>query len=105
MAIVSVSSWRIAPGRGPEFIATCAEAKKIQERLGARVRILQAGAGPRPLTLTYVVEVDDWTKFGEFNAKAESDTEWQALLQRVGNESPPAGELLESGLAQDLPLP
>ena len=46
MAVVSVFALRPLPGRLPEVLATASEAKKIQERLGARVRVLQDEGTP-----------------------------------------------------------
>ena len=102
MAVVSVFSWRPLPGRLPEFLGTLSEGKKIHERLGARVRALQAGAGPRPGTITYILEFDDMVKYGEFAVKLETDQEWQALGAKIG-EAP--AELVEQGLASDVTLP
>ncbi len=102
MAVVSVDTWRPLPGRLPEFLSIGSEAKKIHERLGARVRVLRAGAGPRPGTITYILEFDDMVKYGEFAVKLETDQEWQALGAKIG-EAP--AELVEQGLASDLTLP
>ncbi len=103
MAVVSVITWRPLPGRVPQFLGSVSEAKKIHERLGARVRVLQAGAGPRPLTVAYVTEFDDMVKYGEFAVKLETDQEWQAFWAKAGAD--PAAEIVESGLANDLTLP
>ena len=40
MAVVAVFSWKVKPGRMQEFRGRVAEAQKIHERLGARVRVL-----------------------------------------------------------------
>ncbi len=103
MAVVSVFSFRPLPGRLPEFLGLCSEAKKIHERLGARIRALQAGAGPRPGTITYILEFDDMVKYGEFVEKLNVDQEWQAFGAKLGADSPV--ELVEQGLANDLTLP
>lgn len=103
MAVVAVTSWRIHPGRGQDFLSTVSAAKKIHERLGGRVRVVQAGPGPRPLTVAYIIEVDDMVKYGEFVEKLNSDAEWQTLWTAA--QSNPSAELVEQGIAQDLPLP
>ncbi len=103
MAVVSVLSWRPLLGRLPEFLGLCSEAKKIHERLGARIRTLQAGAGPRPGTITYILEFDDMIKLGEFVEKLNVDQEWQAFGAKLGSDPPV--ELVEQGLASDLTLP
>ncbi len=103
MAVVSVFSFRPLSGRLPEFLGLCSEGKKIHERLGARIRVLQAGAGPRPGTITYILEFDDMVKLGEFVEKSNADQENQAFTAKVGL-NPPV-ELVESSMASDLTLP
>ncbi len=103
MAVVSVFSFRPLPGRLPEFLGLCSEAKKIHERLGARIRALQAGAGPRPGTITYITEFDDMVKYGEFAVKLNADQEFQAFMAKMGAD--PAFEIVEWGIANDLTLP
>lgn len=103
MAVIAVTAWQINPGRGQQFISNVVEAKKIHERLGARVRVVQGGPGPRPGAVTYLLEFDDMVKYGEFVQKMAADAEWQAFWTRA--QSDPSGEILEQGLAQDLPLP
>ena len=102
MAVVAVASWRIIPGHGPQFAANVATAKKIHERLGARVRVLQSGPGPRPLTISYVTEFDDMVKYGEFSEKLSSDSEWQKFWTQA--QVDPSGQLLEQTLAQDVDI-
>ena len=103
MAVVSVLSFRPLQGRLPEFLGLCSEAKKIHERLGARIRVLQAGAGPRPGTITYILEFDDMVKLGEFTEKSNADQENQAFMAKMGANGP--AEVVEHGLASDLTLP
>ncbi len=103
MAVVSVDTWRPLPGRLPEVLSNLSELTKIQERLGARVRVLQAGAGPRPGTIAVVSEFDDMLKYGEFVVKGTADQESQAFLAKVYADAP--AEIVESGLASDLTLP
>ncbi len=103
MAVVSVITFRPLPGRLPEFLGSLPEAKKIHERLGARIRVLQAGPGPRPRTITYVQEFDDMVKYGEFAEKLTVDQEWQAYFAKFWSD--PSVELVEQGLASDVTLP
>ncbi len=103
MAVVSVITFRPLPGRLPEFLGSLPEAKKIHERLGARIRVLQAGPGPRPRTITYVQEFDDMVKYGEFAEKLNVDQEWQAYFAKFWSD--PSVELVEQGLASDVTLP
>ncbi len=103
MAAVSVITFRPFTGRVPELLGSLSEAKRIHERLGARIRVLQAGAGPRPGTITTVLEFDDMVKYGEFTEKLNADQEWQAFVAKVGANPP--FEIVESSIERDLTLP
>jgi len=76
-AVAMVSIWRPRDGRLQEFAANVAKAKKIQERLGGRIRVWQSNFGGQPLSFVYVIEVGSWRAFGEFGEKLQSDPEWQ----------------------------
>ncbi len=103
MAAVSVITFRPFTGRVPELLVSLSEAKRIHERLGARIRVLQAGAGPRPGTITYILEFDDMVKLGEFAEKSNADQEYQAFIAKAGANPP--FEIVEWGQASDLTLP
>ncbi len=103
MAVVNVTVWRPQDGRAAEFLGQVAQAKKIHERLGGRVRVLQASIGPNPFTVHYVVEHDDERAFGEFMGKMASDQEWQSFW--AGALTNPSAQPLEGSLLADMPLP
>lgn len=103
MAVGSVHTFRIRPGRLQEFLGLAAEAKKIHEQLGGRVRIWQQAFGPESATIAYVVEHDDMSAYGAFTDKLQSDSNWQALVQRVNSNTDPTVEPVSAALFTELP--
>ena len=102
MAVAQVAQFRITQGKAVEFNAQVAEAKKIQERLGARVRVWQAtAAGPNTGLVSYVIEHKDLAEFAAFSDKLNADTTWQAFVAKafVAN---PTGTLLSAALANEI---
>ncbi len=101
MAVASIGIWRPVPGRSQDFFAAVAQARKIHERLGGKVRIWQTQFGGTPMTFGYVIEHADWNKFGQFGAKLETDTEWQQLTtDYLAN---PSAELVQSSVVAEPP--
>lgn len=103
MAVVSVFSWKVKPGRMQEVLGVVAQAQKIHERLGARVRVLMPQYSAEPTNLGYLVEHDNMTAHGTFSDKLQSDPEWQALFAQMQTNTDPAAELTQAGLYADLP--
>jgi hypothetical protein len=102
MAVLNVVTWRPKDGRAAEFLGQVAEAKKMHERLGARVRVLQSGAGPNPFTVTYVTEHADGKAYGEFLDKLLADADYQSFWAKALSD--PTAEPLQSSLLSDVPL-
>ena len=103
MAFINVVIWRPKDGRAAEFLGQVAEGKKMHERLGARVRVLQAGAGPNPFTVTYVTEHADGKAYGEFRRQASWQTRtYQSFWAKA--QTDPTAEPLQSSLLSDVPL-
>ncbi len=103
MAVVSVFSWKIKPGRTQEVHAIVAQARKIHERLGARVRVLLPQYSAEPANLAYLLEHDDMTAHGTFNDKLQSDQEWQAIFTQIQTNTDPSAELSQAALFRDAP--
>ena len=102
MAVLHVITWQAKDGRAAEFLGKVAEAKKIHERLGAQVRVLQAGVGPNPFTVTYVTEHADGKAYGEFLDKELADADLQSFWAKALTD--PTAEPLQSSLLTDVPL-
>ena len=103
MAISRIVSFRPLPDRFDACTGRLVEYKKLVERLEGRVRVFRAEDGGEPGTLATVIEVDDWARFGELNAKLESDPEFQRL--QALDRSDPVFGILQQSTVSELPLP
>ena len=105
MAVVQRATWKVRPGKTQEFLANVATAKKILERLGAKVRVLNEVVGTdAPCTLV-VIESPDWKAFGERLEKMQTDSEWQGFFAKAAlNNANPAADLIDTALSADAPL-
>jgi hypothetical protein len=100
-AIAQVATWRPREGHLQEFMANVATAKKIQERLGAKVRVWQSLFGGQSMSVGYVIEHSGWEAFGKFGAKLEADPEWQNFWAKaIAN---PTAELLQNSVLTEAP--
>lgn len=103
MAVAQVFQFRIIQGKAQEFNANVAEAKKIQERLGGRVRVWQATmAGQNTRLVSYVVEHDNMAAFASFSDKIAADSEWTAFAAKTLLGGNPTGNLLSAVLANEI---
>ncbi len=103
MAVVQAIQFRIVQGKTQEFMANVAEARKIQEGLGGRVRVWQAAiAGPNSGVVTYTIEHDDLAAFAAFTDKLQADSEWQAFAAKTMLSANPTGNLLSVALATEI---
>ena len=104
MRIIQATSWSTKQGRIAYVVGNMSTAKKIQVRLGAKVRAWQAqAAGVNALQVMYTIEFEDWNAFGKINQAMNADTEWQAFLQNVLGAPDPSATLLTNNLAMGLP--
>jgi len=105
MAIVQRTTWKVRSGRGQDFLANVATAKRILERLGGRVRVLNQAIGTNAPCFLVVVESPDWRAYGELQASMQTDSEWQGFFNKVivGNLEPSA-DLIDTALSSDVPL-
>ena len=103
MRVASVAIWKPPVQRLQDFLAVCAEAKSIHEKLGGEVKVWSAAFGGEAGTVAYVVEHQDLAKLAEFQSKVESDVDWQALVARF-TADPPA-ELIQNSLVSESQLP
>ena len=104
MAVLQSPLWEVAPGRRQELIGHAAHSKKIHERHGCKVRLLQVEiAGTNSNRLAYILRHENLTAFGKFSAALQADEEWLAFQQNVIGSASPAGTLVSHGLAVELP--
>ena len=105
MAVVQRGTWKVRPGKTQEFLANVSTAKKILERLGARVRVLNQLVGANSPCVVVVIESPDWKAFGERLEKMQTDSEWQGFFAKaVASNSNPPADLIDTALSADLPL-
>ena len=105
MAILQSSVFRVRPGKAQEFMVDVATAKRILERLGARVRVVNQVVGTNAPCIAFITESADWKAYGEFSAKIETDSEWQKFYSKAALDNPnPAADLIATGLSTDVPL-
>ncbi|MDP9238220.1 MAG: hypothetical protein M3P30_12635 [Chloroflexota bacterium] len=98
MAVATVVRFAINPGKNQEFMALAAEAKKIHERLGGKVRIWNATlAGPDSGNVSYVIEHANIAAYASFSDKMGADAEWLKFVPKAFSANP-AGRALSSVL-------
>lgn len=101
MAVAQVFRFQVSPGKQVEFMANVAEAKRMQEAAGAKVRVWNAVfAGADTNTVGYVVEHKDMAAFASFTDKMQADAAWQAFLIKAFPANP-AGTVLGGALIQE----
>lgn len=104
MAVLQATIWEVTPGRGAEVIGHMSQAKKIQERLGSKVRALQVQiSGTGSNRIAYVLRHDNMTAFGKFSAASAEDPEWMMFQQTVLGVASPSATLAAHSLAVELP--
>ncbi len=103
MSISEIVSFRPRPDRYDECLGRLVEYKKLIEGLEGRVRVFRAEHGGEPGTAAFIIEVDDWPRFGELIAKLESDPEFQRL--QALDLSDPVFDVLQISTVSELPLP
>ena len=82
MAVCSIVTFRISPGRMADWLANTATAKRTLERDGAKVRIWQAFTGNDPgLSATLVAEFDDMESYGRITEALSQDNDWRDFQQ------------------------
>lgn len=99
-AVATVATWRPRDGKTQEFVANAATAKKIHERLGAKVRVWSSNFGGQPMTFGYVLEHRSWAAFGEFGDKMEKDNEWQVFWAKASAN--PTADLIQNSVVSEL---
>lgn len=103
MGILQSSVFRVRPGKAQEFMADVATAKRILERLGARVCVVNQVVGTNAPCTVFITESADWKAYGEFSAKIETDSEWQKFYSKAALDNPnPAADLIATGLSTDV---
>src|ERR1035437_2178822 len=104
MAVLQSTVFRVRPGKAQQFMADVATAKKILERLGARVRVVNQVVGTNAPCTAFITESADWKAYGEFQAKVNADSEWQTFIAKIGANREPEADQIATGLSTDAPV-
>ena len=105
MAIIQTALYRVRQGKNQQFLMDVAVAKKILERLGARVRVLNQVIGTNAPCTIVITESDDWKAYGELQANIATDLEWQKVMAKtVLDNRDPVADPIGTGLSIDIPL-
>lgn len=102
MAMTShVTTWRVNPGRGADFLAILAEGKKLHLKMGAdQVWVTQHLSGGNPGTISYMMVFESAEKWGKFADAASSNTEWQAFWAKHSQN--PSAAIVDQSMYSDL---
>ncbi len=102
MTVATVTQWSVTPGKLQEFMPNVAQAKKIHQRHGGQVRVLQNSFGGEFTgRISYVIEHADLAAFASFSHKLQADAEWQKLWANA-NSGSPSGTMVGNSLLNEL---
>lgn len=104
MAVLQSAVFRARPGGTQGFMANVATAKKILERLGAKVRVVNQVVGSNAPCTAVITELADWKAYGEFSAKRDADSEWQKFVAKIASNRETEADQIASGLSVDVPV-
>jgi hypothetical protein len=89
MTVISLEVWQPTAGHGRDLVELLDAARRIHERLGARVTTWRQVAGPVPPDcVVYSLEFDDLTAYGLWMDRLATDAEWDRLLLRLRDGNP-----------------
>lgn len=105
MAVLSVVTVRVKPGRMADFVAGMKELKEIEDRLGSNLRsmrLFEARVGrPQVGLVSIVFEYDDLASWG---AAVDAELRDRAFLDLTGPSADDPDELINHTLYVEAPL-
>jgi hypothetical protein len=105
MAIVQTALYRVRQGKNQQFLLDVTVARKILERLGARVRVLNQIIGTNAPCTIVIIESEDWQAYADLQTKMETDFEWQKVVAKaVLDNRDPVADPIGTGLSTDILL-
>jgi hypothetical protein len=103
MSVTNLVTWQIKPGRQAETMAAVANAKRVFEGLGARVRVYQPMvAGPNVSNLSFLTEFDTFSAYAKFSTAVRDNAEWQQQLAVI-NSAEAGATMVASTLSVTIP--
>ena len=87
MAMTSqVTTWRVNPGRGADFLTGVAEAKKLHLKMGAdQVWVIHTVSGGNAVPISDQLVFESAVKWGKFADAARSYTAWLAFMAKYSH--------------------
>jgi hypothetical protein len=104
MTIISSSVWRPQPGHLAELTAALGEAKRIHERLGARVAAWEPVVGGPAGCVSYTTEFDDLAAWDTFADRLDADAEWREFWRAATTGDRPVVTVVDTVLVSELEL-
>ncbi len=105
MAVLSVVTVRVKPGRKADFVAGLKELKEIENRLGSNLRSMRLFearvGGSQPGLMSVVFEYDDLASWG---ATVDAEPRDRAFQSLTGPSADDPDELLDQTLYVEEPL-
>lgn len=91
------------PGRLEAFMRDLSKANTIIKRAGGKLRAWNEMSGTNAGTVAVVVEFDGWKDFGNYEAKLESDSDWQSFIAELNSAKSPNAELVATAISVEVP--
>ena len=105
MAVLTVITSQVHPGRRQDFLTRQAEFKKFLERHGGKVRYWQSDlAGENTGRVSMTGEFDDYAAWAKFREALQADSEYQAFLARAQADANPASTRVSFSSATEVVL-
>jgi hypothetical protein len=95
-----VVNFRVKPGRYADLFEGIRAVKKTIERLGANMVVNRQAVGPETGNIFVVVMYESWAAY----AKAQSDPEFQGLIDTMRNNANPPWEAITASLNEEVAL-
>ena len=99
MAVLSIVTVRVKPGRMADFVAGMKELREIENRLGSNLRSMRLFearvGGPEPGLVSVVFEYDDLASWG---ATVDAELRDRAFQTLTGSSADDADELVNQTL-------
>jgi hypothetical protein len=103
MAVIQTTLWDAAAGRTAEAVAHMAQAKRIHQRLGGKVRALQIQlGGTTAQRLVYSLHYENMSAYASMGAALAADSEWIMFQQTVLGSPSPSATLVSNALSREI---
>ena len=101
-AVYSITTTHVRDGKYQDALERYRKLKGVIEKHGGTFHLRTQLYGATPLTLTTVVEVASWAKFGALNEQLGTDSDYQEFVASV--RANPFGDIVQRAVLTDVPL-